>query len=146
MIELREVTIENWAKIIRLKPAPEQERFVAANSVSLAQAHFQPECRPLAVYDDDTPVGFIMYCLDPTDKEYWIFRLMIDKNHQSKGYGREAMELLLTLIRQDPEHHCVYISFEPENDWAKALYTKLGFVPDGRMVDGEVVYRLDYGN
>jgi diamine N-acetyltransferase len=146
MITLREVTIENWLSIIRLKTSEEQTKYVASNSTSLAQAHFQPDCIPLGIYEDEEPVGFAMYTLDPTDKEYWIFRLMIDKDHQSKGYGRKAMELLLDRIKEDKNHHSIFISFEPENDWAKNLYTSLGFAPDGRIVEGEVVYRFDYGN
>jgi diamine N-acetyltransferase len=100
----------------------------------------------LAIYDDDVAVGFTMYCLDPVDREYWIFRLMVDERHQSKGYGRKAMELLMERIRKDKEHHRIFISFEPDNLWAKKLYASLGFVPDGRVVDGEIVYQLVYGH
>ena len=146
MVTLRDVTIENWFSIVKLSTTEEQSRFVASNSTSLAQAHFQPECIPLGIYDDEVPVGFMMYCLDPTDHEYWIFRLMIDKKFQSRGYGRIAMELLLERIKQDRNHHVLFISFEPENKWAANLYSSLGFISDGRVVDGEVVYRLDYGN
>ena len=42
----------------------------------------------------------------------------------------------------DEEHQRIYISFEPENAIAKALYESLGFVPDGRVLYGEVVYYL----
>ncbi|MEZ4629003.1 MAG: GNAT family N-acetyltransferase, partial [Eubacteriales bacterium] len=61
-----------------------------------------------------------------------------------KGYGREAMRLLIDRIRglSDEEHTCIYISFEPENKIAKSLYESLGFLPDGRIEYGEVVYRL----
>jgi diamine N-acetyltransferase len=54
------------------------------------------------------------------------------------------MELLLARIKADTAHHIVYISFEPENVWAKALYESMGFVPDGRIIGGEIVYRLEY--
>ena len=60
MIQLREITRENWLQIVRLKTTKEQEQFVASNSLSLAQAHYQRECIPLAIYDDETPVGFCM--------------------------------------------------------------------------------------
>lgn len=146
MVTLKDVTIENWNTVIRLRTSKEQSRFVADNCVSLAQAHYQKECIPLAIYDDDVAVGFTMYCLDPVDREYWIFRLMVDAKHQSKGYGRKAMELLVERIKEDKDHHRIYISFEPENIWAKKLYASLGFVPDGRVVDGEIVYQLIYGH
>ena len=69
---------------------------------------------------------------------------MIDQKYQSKGYGRLAMQELIKRISVDQRHHVLYISFEPENEWAKNLYTSLGFVEDGRMDGDEIVYRLDY--
>jgi diamine N-acetyltransferase len=144
VISLREVTRDNWLDIIRLKVCEAQQNFVASNAISLAEAYVHPECVPLAIYDDDTPVGFCMYAMDSDDKEYWIFRLMVDARYQSKGYGGAAMRMLIERIKQDKAHHKIYISFEPENDRAKGLYESLGFVPDGRVVGGEIVYRLDY--
>ncbi len=58
---LREITRENWLQCVRLKVAPEQEPFVAPNGVSLAQSKYEPEWVPLALYDDDEMVGFVMY-------------------------------------------------------------------------------------
>lgn len=144
MITLKEIDRTNFSSVIGLKVADGQTDFVASNVYSLAQAKAMPECIPLAVYDGDTPVGFVMYAMDADDREYWICRLMIDKSHQGKGYGRQAMQALLELIQKDSTHHLIYISFEPENHRAQALYESLGFVPDGRVCDGETVYRLEY--
>jgi len=115
---------------------------VASNVFSLAQAYVQPECTPLAIYADETPVGFALYALDEEDREYWIYRLMIDKDYQGKGYGRQAMELLIAEIQNIPDRRVLYISFEPENVAAKQLYESLGFVPDNREDEGEIIYRL----
>ena len=62
---------------------------MTTNAVSITQSKVQPECMPLAVCVDDKMVGVIMYCIDTFDGEYWIYRMMIDKNYQSKGYGKE---------------------------------------------------------
>lgn len=127
-----------------MRVAEEQKSFVAPNVFSLAQAKAFPECICLAIYQDDVLVGFTMYCIDSDDKEYWIYRLMIDAKHQSKGYGKEAMEKLIERIKQDQEHKVIYLSFEPENNLAKGLYEKLGFEADGRIIDGEIVYKITY--
>ena len=140
MIEFKEITRENFNSVIKLTVFDEQKDFVADNCYSLAQAKAQPECVPLAICNDDELVGFIMYCMDVKDKEYWIYRLMIDKKHQKKGYGRSAMQKIISLLQQDKEHSKVYISFEPKNDVAKNLYESLGFISDDRIVDGEYVY------
>jgi diamine N-acetyltransferase len=83
---LRELTQNNWEACIKLKVHPEQENFVASNLYSIAEAQFYPGCVPLAVYDDETLVGFIMYEPDlyvsQTQKIYFISRLMIDSTYQ----------------------------------------------------------------
>lgn len=144
MIALKEVDRSNFFEVIKLSVADEQSEFVATNLFSLAQAKAFPECVCLAIYHDDVLVGFTMYCIDEEDHEYWIYRLMIDYKHQSKGYGKAAMEMLIDRIKEDIQHRVIYISFEPENIWAKHLYEKLGFEEDGRVIDGEVVYKLEY--
>lgn len=85
-----------------------------------------------------------MYAMDLGDREYWIYRVMIDQAFQGKGYGRQAMEALLALIQSDPAHHMVYLSYEPENTAAEKLYGSFGFRPDGRSIHGETVSRLLY--
>ena len=54
---LREIGRENWEQCVRLEVAPEQERFVASNAVSLAQSKYEPEWTPLALYDGEEMVG-----------------------------------------------------------------------------------------
>lgn len=144
MVRLVPIDKGNWIKVLKLKIRADQKGFVAENSKSLAQAYVFPECVPLAILNDDEPVGFCMYAIDDKDGSYWILRLMVDENRQSMGFGRRAMELLLERIMQDKARHVIYLSFEPENSRARALYESLGFVNDNRIEDGEEVYRLAY--
>lgn len=144
MIQLKEIDRQNFSAVVKLKVADEQQSFVASNVFSLAQAKVYPECVCWAIYNDETLVGFTMYCLDQEDQEYWIYRLMIDAQQQGKGHGKAAMELVIEQLKRDPEHHVIYISFEPENIAAQKLYEKLGFRADGRVIDGETVYKLKY--
>ncbi len=145
MLSLVEIDRHNYLSILDLSVSEEQRSFVASNTYSLAQAYVQPECVPLALYAENKPVGFAMYCIDESDREYWIYRLMIDQRHQGRGYGRAAMLLLIDRIRSemDENRHRIFISFEPENEIAKSLYESLGFEPDGRVEYGEIVYRLE---
>ena len=144
MLHLVEIDRYNYLSVLDLSVSPEQKDFVATNQYSLAQAYAQPECVPFALYAENRPVGFAMYSLDEDDHQYWIYRLMIDQRYQGVGYGREAMGLMIDRIRglSDEDHNRIYISFEPENAVAKALYESLGFLPDGRVLYGEVVYYL----
>jgi diamine N-acetyltransferase len=143
-ITLREITRENWRECARLKVAEHQQRFVASNAVSLAQSKYEPENVPLAVYDDSVMVGFVMYAEEDYGlaKVWFIQRLMIGQQYQGRGYGRAAMEALLQRLTGAPGYEAVLISFVPENEAARALYTSLGFQDTGEIEEGEVVFRL----
>jgi diamine N-acetyltransferase len=56
-ISLREVTAETAREIMRLEVNDAQKHFVAPNSVSIAQAYFEPKAWFRAIYADDTPGG-----------------------------------------------------------------------------------------
>ena len=52
--------------ILDLNVGENQTEFVTPNSVSIAQAHFEPEHAWFrAIYADETPVGFVMMYGDP---------------------------------------------------------------------------------
>ena len=144
MVEFKEITLTNFWDIIGLSVSDEQDEYVANNAVSIAQSKVQPECVPLSIYDGDTPVGFTMYCLDQDDKEYWIYRLMIDKSCQGHGYGRQALNLLLSLIKEDLDHHMVYLGVNAKNTSAIRMYQSFGFEFDGRLYGDERVMVLKY--
>lgn len=143
-VTLRDITADNWRDCVRLKVAPEQERFVASNAFSLAQSKYEPELIPLGIYDNDTMVGFLMY--RPADlglaKVWMVYRLMVARNQQGKGYGRAGMVCLLERLRKIPGYNAVLISFVPDNDAVRKLYASLGFTDTGEIEDGEIVYRL----
>lgn len=145
MSEARPVTIENWQTLIDLKVREDQKIFVASNLYSIAQSKFGDEYEglwdlfPFGIYDEDTPIGFLMYALNfqhPTHQAY-IQRLMVDENFQGKGYGRFGMNWMLDLFREDERIKVVGISYEPDNEVARKLYAGLGFEETGKIVDGE---------
>ena len=142
MLEFRSIDSNNFRDVLALSIEESQMHFVATNAYSLAQAKAQPECVPMALYDGETLVGFLMYGMDVDDREYWLYRLMIDRRFQSRGYGRKALCQLLTRLQGDPAHRELYLSCNPENAWGRILYESMGFRPDGRTIHGEMVYRL----
>lgn len=142
-VSLREITPDNWEKIIKLNVRDDQKGFVASNLYSLAEAKIYPSHVPLAIYAGEQPVGFLMYTYVPERQEWWIFRLMIAVEEQGKGFGRAAMRQAITRMRALPGCDRIFISFEPENAPAEQLYRSLGFVPNNEVWGGEVVFRLD---
>lgn len=144
MITLREIDRNNYMQCLQLQVAPEQKEFVASNAFSLAQAAYLTEYKPFAIYDNGDMVGFIMYAEYPEEDRHWIMRLMIDQKHQRKGYGRQAMTILIAMLMAKSFGHSIYISHHPDNKAARALYESLGFYPNGETIDEEIVLQLDY--
>ena len=143
-IKLVTVTTGNYDALIDLEVNEPQKEFVASNIYSLAEAYANNAegrfAQPFGIYAGDVPVGFLMigYDFREWDDEipyfskdgYLIWRLMIDKAYQGKGYGREAIRLALDYIRTFPAGKAEYcwLSYEPENEVAKQLYGSFGFV------------------
>ncbi len=149
-LSIQPVTIRNWNQLAKLKVREDQSGFVAPNVYSIAESQFgydEPDGRghwdmhPFGIYEDETAVGFFMYGYNFSYREFeaFIIRLMVDQNHQGKGYGKYGMQQMLEIFRQDERIRCVGISYEPNNEVARKLYASLGFVETGEIYDGEVV-------
>jgi diamine N-acetyltransferase len=141
-VELREVTAGTVREICRLVVAPGQDRFVAPNAVSIAEAYFHPTAWFRAIYADDEPVGFLMLDDDDTKPLYTLWRLMIADGFQGRGYGKRAVELLVDYVRTRPGATALMTSWVPGDDGPAEFYRKLGFELTGEMDEGEVVGRL----
>jgi diamine N-acetyltransferase len=144
-VRLAEVTADNWEAVADLEVAPEQEDLVASNVYSLAEARFDPDACPRAIYTGKRVVGFLMYDVSRTrgkSLKASIYRFMIDRRHQRKGYGRAALSNALDEIRAIPGIKKVSISYMPNNPVAKPFYGSFGFVEVGLDEDGEMIAEL----
>ena len=139
-VRLKDVTEDNWRAVIDLKLDPEQEDLVASNLYSIAESRFDPDARPRAVYAGKRVVGFLMY--DVQSRKASIYRFMIDRKHQGKGYGRAALSKALDEIRAIPKIRTVSIRYMPDNPVAKPFYASFGFVEVGKDEDGEIIADL----
>ncbi|SDM46675.1 diamine N-acetyltransferase [Fictibacillus solisalsi] len=147
-MELRNVDRENWEEAIRLKVKKGQEKLVPSVAVSLAKVYIKPdgddvEYLPFSIYVNGRMVGFIMHAyVQKTDNMYWINGFLIDEQHQGKGYGKKALNEMISWIeRKFPHSKETRLTVNKENHHAKALYEKLGYVPTGEEYDGEIVCR-----
>lgn len=80
---------------------------------------------------------------DGTGKVF-LWRLMIDKAHQNKGYGKAAMELALKYVKDNCEVEVMRTSVVPGNEHALKLYKSLGFMETGEIEHGENVMVLKW--
>lgn len=144
-VTLREITRDSVRAICKLEVAPEQRGFVAPNAVSIAQAHFEPKAWFRAIYAGDTPVGFVMLRDDAEAEDYFLWRLMVAAEHQGKGYGRRALDLLVEHVRSRPGARTLRSSYIPGDAGPAGFYRRYGFVETGEIHGTEVVIRLDLG-
>lgn len=158
MLKLEKVNGKNVWELLRLRVGEGQENFVATNTESIVEAYLalanHGYAFPFGLYDGDTAVGFLMIGYDVDDGwedapaiargNYSLWRLMIDRDYQGKGYGRQALALALDFIRSLPcgPAELVYLSYEPENEAAKKLYASFGFRETGEWDGEEIIAAL----
>lgn len=143
-ITLREITKANLREILRLKVAPDQEKFVASNAASLAEAHFEPDLPWFrGIYAGDVPVGFLMLEYDNEDSSYNLWRFMIDAQYQGLGYGRKALEILLAHVRTLPGADELYTHVGQGEGSPGPFYEKMGFAYTGEEEGGGLWMRCE---
>lgn len=138
MMELREIDTNNLGAILKLKVAAGQEQFVAPNAVSIAQAYFYRDTAWFrAIYDGDTPVGFLMLDDKPAEASYTLWRFMIDERYQRRGYGRQALELLFAHVKGRPGAKQLYTSCVDAPGGPGPFYESIGFSYTGELEEDE---------
>lgn len=142
-VTLREVTAETVRTICNLQVHEEQKGFVAPNAVSIAQAYFEQKAWFRAIYADETPVGFLMLYSDQENKEYFLWRFMVDASYQGLGFGSQALNLLVDHVRSLPGAEELRTSCVPKQGGPEPFYAKLGFKRTGEMLGEEVELRLE---
>ena len=141
LVELRAATTENFECVIALQVAEDQRDFLDTNVESLAWAYVAPECRPLVVYEADTPVGFATYGYVPTDGRCWVIHFMVDERCQRRGVGRAALEQLLARMEAESGGAAISLAVNPDNAVAIRLYEAFDFLDTGKRQNGEIVMR-----
>lgn len=139
MLTLKPITKDNWEDAIQLKVKEEQKNFVASNLYSIAEVQFLDQFTACGIYAGNQMVGFAMYGIDSEDKNYWIYRLMIDERHQGKGYGSAAVKLVIEEIKSMNTIGIplIMIGYDKENEGARAAYKKAGFIETEIALWGE---------
>ena len=135
-IKLEPINDTNREAVLALT-VREDQLFVAPNDYSLseadeANANAPGTARPFAIYAGEKLVGFCMLALDPEDENpvdrYCLWRFMIDKNEQGKGYGQAALHEIIKYFK--------------ENELGLHVYHKAGFRETGEMEDEEAILVL----
>lgn len=149
MLKLSPITAGNWRAACFLSTDPEHkapldERWITSNAFSMLQAVYDPSWTCRLILDGDTPVGFVFFGMWPEKQAPLFCRYMIDVDYQGRGYGTQALPLILEEMYALYGKQDIYLTLERENTRAVHLYEKFGFRPTGEMDGSEEVYLLPY--
>ena len=85
-------------------------------------------------------LAFDLTSADLNDR-YWLWRLMIDRTFQGRGYGAAALEIIIDYFKRHGADH-ILLSTKETNTAALSLYHKYQFAETGDMNENEIVLRL----
>ena len=130
MVEFVEINEENYETVLKLKVTDEQNegKFIAPNVRSIADAYLYREAGdvfPYAVQDGNTVVGFVLLDEDEEEKELMIWRIMVDKDCQGKGYGRAIVEKVLERFEADSRFDVLIADYVKGNDVMGNCWSRL---------------------
>ncbi len=143
-VDLVEIDVHNERVVGRLATHKSQERLVSPMLQSFADAQF-PEIvdgYPVvpwlrAIEADGEMVGFVMLAVTTEHHlEPYLWRLLIDRQHQRRGVGGRAMELVFEHCRASGDRFLL-TSWIDGRGSPRPFYESLGFETTGRVVDGE---------
>ena len=109
-ITLRPLDFATVREIIGLRVSDQQAPYVAPNAVSIAEGLLNPGGWPRSIHAGELAVGFVMLndpsvpganmrgTIEPDCILLW--RLMIDREHQKRGYAKAALDLVVAEARR----------------------------------------------
>jgi diamine N-acetyltransferase len=106
-----------------------------------------------SVHDGDQLVGFVMISDDiPADTlaanddivgPYFLWRLLIDRRFQGRGYGAATIDAIVDYVRTKPNAEVLLTSCKPGDGSPQPFYLHYGFTLTGRQMWGEDLLALD---
>lgn len=150
MIHLEKVDKNNVITVIKIWDTldSDQKLCVAHNAVSLAQAYAeQDRAWARVIYDDEEIVGFIMMALYDDDipsidqPAYYLWRFMIGKPFQTRGYGRQVLDIIYQKCLDDGIKY-LYTSCMMHTPMPYKFYINYGFIDTGELDGEEEILKL----
>jgi diamine N-acetyltransferase len=148
-ISLSPIDESNRGEVLTLRVTAAQGKFVSCVADSLLEAAEEPDGRAIywAVYDGDTPVGFVMISDEVGGPGYiaqYLWKLLVDERYQRRGYGTATLDLIVEYFRGRPGVEVMWTSAGQGEGSPIPFYERYGFEQTGEIVfDDEVLLRLE---
>lgn len=134
MIRLISVTEENWLDIASLAVKEHQRDYVAPAVGILARGYVYRDCNAkVYAFDNEGVIVGMALVREFTDEPlgYDLQQFMIDGRYQNRGYGSEALGLVLDALRKEKHYDHVELCVKKADTEAIRLYEKHGFTDSG---------------
>lgn len=150
MIKLLDVNEQNWMDIAALSVSEDQKRFLARPIGIIARGYVYRSCnaRVIAISHEEQIIGVaLVRDMDEEPACYDLQQFMIDRRFQNKGYGTEALRLILSQLCHEGRYDNVEVCVNRENRQALRVYEKAGFTDTGYVDESvpdcfNLTYRL----
>ena len=133
-MRLISVTEDNWMDVASLSVKEEQKGYVAPAIGILARGYVYRDCNvKIYVFENDGTIVGTALVREFTDEPlgYDLQQFMVDKHYQGKGYGSQALEMILDELRKEGHYDHVELCVKKADTEAIRLYEKHGFVDSG---------------
>ena len=128
MLTYERVSMRNLPSFLKLSIPEEQQAILrTSNLKTFCQSIiYMPYSKLFLIRENGRGVGYVyIYCYART-KKYNVGRLLIDRQYQGRGFGKEALLWAMDYLYA---HHApqVLLSVHPDNTNARRLYESVGF-------------------
>ena len=134
MINLKEITKTNLISIIDLDVNEHQKDQVAPNAVSITQGHYSNSAWFKGIFNDKIAVRFVMLDLVKKENRCFLWRFMIDKKYQGKGYGKIALTQVINYVKSLKIFDEIKTSYVPKDNSAEGFYKNFGFIKSKKII------------
>ena len=141
LIEIKSVS--EFMALGAVRVQPEQRRFAKNPILTLLQSR-HPAVTAYRVELDGNMVGYVMLIHAENPTQWIIERLTIDRDNQRQGHGYAVADQLIDMIHGFDNSEMVIARYEPKNEAARGLFTKLGFAEREEMFRGRHVAILEF--
>ena len=138
MIRLVKVSKRNSHKLGMIRLKGDQVDFVSSASSSYRSYKSDPSKAHYLVYDNRKPIGYVMYGVEVDDGKYWLYRFIIDRDCQGKGYGTSVLKKVIDLV-PSKELRSTYLR---GNLVMRRLFLKVGFKVTKQRFGREIGVKL----
>ncbi len=150
MVELIELCEENWLDFAGLSVDESQKHYLASNIGIIARGYVYRDCRArvIGIAADGQPAGLaLVKDMDEEPACYDLQQFMIDRRFQGRGYGTEALKMILAGLEKEHKYDCVEVCVKKDDAAALHLYEKAGFRDTGYIDEDapdslNLMYRL----